>query len=413
MTHHHRTRHWLTACATALAATAALALSGGSARAQQGTVVNEGAPGALAGRYIVALKGGTSLAPAAESRVSAQASTLLARYGGTREHVYSAALRGFSARMSAAEARALAADPEVRYVQQSVLVHTAEGGSQPNPPSWGLDAVDGGRDEAYAYPGTGKGVTAYVIDTGARFSHRTFEGRASSGYDFIDEDEDASDCNGHGTHVSGTVGGKEYGVAKEADLVAVRVLDCTGNGPDAATIAGIDWVVKNAKRPAVINMSLTSGGEGADPEGLREATRRAVAAGIPAAVAAGNAGTDACGTSPGDTPEALTLGSTDEGGGRSGFSNYGSCLDLFAPGGNITSAGYSSDSGSATMSGTSMASPHAAGALALYLEAHPEATAEEATAAVVAAAEEGAVTDPGSGSPDKFLDVTGLGALAP
>ncbi|QKW10042.1 S8 family serine peptidase [Streptomyces sp. NA04227] len=413
MNNRHHTRRLLSASLTALAATAALVTaSGGPAEASEGAVINAGAPGAIEGEYIVSLKGSTSPALAAEDQVAGQARELLDRYGGTGEHVYSAVLRGFAAKMSERQAARLAADPAVEYVQQSLMVHAAEGGTQPSPPSWGLDAVDGAQDKTYTYPGTGSGVTAYVIDTGTRFSHRTFEGRASSGYDFIDDDSDAADCSGHGTHVAGTVGGKEYGVAKKANLVAVRVLDCSGNGPDSDTIAGLDWVVKNAKKPAVINMSLTSGGAGADPQGLRDATKRAVEAGIPAAVAAGNSGTDACGTSPGDTPEALTLGSTDQNGGRSSFSNYGRCIDLFGPGGNITSASHQSDTGNANMSGTSMASPHGAGALALYLESHPGASATEATDAVVAAARSGVVTNPGSGSPNKFLDVTKLGTPA-
>ncbi|MBB5935045.1 S8 family serine peptidase [Streptomyces zagrosensis] len=414
-----KTYRWLTACCTGLAATAALAMAGAPAQATadsgttaEGRVINAEAPGAIDGLYIVSLKGATSISAAAEVAVADQADRLTDRYGGNADRIYTAALRGFSAKMTPAQAKRLAADPDVAYVQKSLMVRAAEGGSQPNPPSWGLDAVDGKQDKAYNYPGTGAGVTAYVIDSGARASHQTFEGRASSGYDFLDNDTDTSDCYGHGTHVAGTIAGKEYGVAKKAKIVSVRVLDCSGNGPDADTIEGIDWVIKNGKKPGVINMSLTSGGEGADPQGMREATKRAVQAGFPTAVAAGNAGQDACGTSPGDTPEALSLGSTDSNNGRSSFSNYGRCVDLFAPGGSIDSASHSSDTGKANMSGTSMASPHAAGALALYLESNPNASGTQATDAVLAAARDGVVTNPGSGSPNKFLDVTKLGAPA-
>ncbi|WEV29189.1 S8 family serine peptidase [Streptomyces sp. 71268] len=415
-----RTYRWLTACCTGLAVTAALAVAGAPAQATgdsggtaaEGRVVNAGVPGAIDGLYIVSLKGATSVSAAAETAVTDQADRLTDRYGGVADRVYTAALRGFSARMTPGQAKRLAADPEVAYVQQSLLVRATGGGSQPNPPSWGLDAVDGKQDKAYDYPGTGTGVTAYVIDSGARFSHQTFEGRASSGYDFLDDDNDAADCYGHGTHVAGTVAGKEYGVAKQAKIVAVRVLDCQGSGPDADTIAGIDWVVKNGKKPGVINMSLGSGGPNADPQGMRDATKRAVQAGFPTAISAGNANQDACGTSPGDTPEALSLGSTDSNNARSSFSNYGRCIDLFAPGGNITSASNSSDTGKTTMGGTSMAAPHAAGALALYLENNPKASSAQATDAVIAAARDGVVTNPGTGSPNKFLDVTKLGAPA-
>ncbi|MGD9483829.1 S8 family peptidase, partial [Streptomyces sp. TRM70308] len=404
-------RRRLTAWCTGLAATAALvgvALPA-TAQAAEGAVINAGAPGAIEGQYIVALEGGTSLAASAEARVSTQAEDLVAQYGGSVESVYSAVLRGFAADMTADQAKRLAADPQVRYVQQSLLVRAADAGTQPDPPSWGLDRVDGEQDSAYAYPGTGEGVTAYVLDSGIRTTHQTFEGRASHGYDFVDEDGTAQDCNGHGTHVAGTIGGKEYGVAKKVDLVAVRVLGCDGSAPDRDTIEGLDWVAKNAKGPAVGNMSLTSGGANAEPQAMREATKRAIDAGIQFAIAAGNSSTDACGTSPSDVPEAVTLGSTDRNDGRSSFSNYGRCLDLFAPGGNITSASHSSDTGSATMSGTSMASPHAAGALALYLEGHPDATPRESRDAVVEAAEQGVVGNPGSGSPNLLLNVTELG----
>ncbi|MBB5935043.1 S8 family serine peptidase [Streptomyces zagrosensis] len=411
------TYRWLTACCTGLAATAALAMTGAPAQATadnggttaEGRVINAGVPGAIDGLYIVSLKGTTPVAAAAESAVADQADQLTDRYGGNADRIYTAALRGFSAKMTPTQAKRLAADPDVAYVQQSLMVHATEGGSQSKPPSWGLDAVDGKQDEAYNYPGTGAGVTAYVIDSGTRFSHQTFEGRATSGYDFLDNDADASDCYGHGTHVAGTIAGKEYGVAKKAKIVAVRVLDCKGNGPDADTIEGIDWVIKNGKKPGVINMSLGSGGANADPQGMREATKRAVQAGFPTAISAGNSNQDSCGTSPGDTPEALSLGSTDSNNARSSFSNYGRCIDLFAPGGNINSASNSSDTGKANMSGTSMASPHAAGALAIYLEANPNASATQATDAVIAAARDGVVTNPGTGSPNKFLDVTKLG----
>lgn len=203
----------------------------GPANAAEGVVINAGSPGAVDGQYIVALKGATSLAPGADAPVAAEAHGLARRYGGSVRAVFSAVLRGFAAEMSAGQARHLAADPAVRYVQKSVMVRTAGGGTQPNPPTWGTDRVDGEQDRAYDYPGVGTGVSVYVLDTGVRTSHRTFEGRAVDGYDFVDKDTKAQDCHGHGTHVAGTVGGEEYGVAKDVKIVAVRVLDCDGYSP--------------------------------------------------------------------------------------------------------------------------------------------------------------------------------------
>ncbi|MFC6879454.1 MULTISPECIES: S8 family peptidase [Actinomadura] len=384
---------------------------GGPANAAEGTVINADAPGTVEGQYIVALKGGTSLAPGAQAPVTAQAKSLARRYGGSVQSVFSAVLRGFAADMTAAQARRLAADPAVRYVQKGVMVHTAGGGTQPNPPSWGLDRVDGRQDRAYTYPGAGTGVTVYVVDTGVRISHRTFEGRASNGYDFVDKDATAQDCHGHGTHVAGTVGGEEYGVAKDAQIVAVRVLDCDGYSPDRYAIEGLEWIARNARKPAVGNMSIGSDPPVPEPQAFREATRGAIRAGIQFAIAAGNDSRNGCDT-PGDVSEAVTLGSTDEGDWRSYFSNYGRCLDLFAPGGDIVSADYGSDTGATWMSGTSMATPHAAGALALYLEGHPNATPQESRNAVVKAAQPGVISDAGSGSPNLLLNVSTLGTPA-
>ncbi|TDD29273.1 S8 family peptidase [Actinomadura sp. KC06] len=413
----HRTKRrglmaWYSGWAVA-ALVGGVAFAGPPAHAAGGAVLNAGASGAIEGHYIVALHGATSLAAGAEAAVSAQAEELTGRYGGSVETVYSAALRGFAAEMSAAQARRLAADPRVRYVQQSLMVRAAGPGTQPNPPSWGLDRIDGKSDGSYAYPATGAGVTVYVVDSGIRISHRTFEGRASHGHDFVDEDAEAQDCNGHGTHVSGTIGGKEYGVAKGVKLVGVRVLGCDGSAPDRDTVEGLDWVLKNAKGPSVGNMSLASGGDDAEPQAIRDATKAAVAAGIQFGVAAGNESADACGSTPADVPEAVTVASSTSGDGRSSFSNYGRCVDVFAPGSNIVSASHSSDTGRATMSGTSMAAPHVTGALAIFLEGHPGAGSAEAHDAIVTAADTGVISNPGSGSPNRLLNVTKLAAPPP
>lgn len=243
-------------------------------------------------------------------------------------------------------------------------------------------------------------MTAYVIDTGIRFGHEEFDGRAESGFDAVDGGS-ADDCNGHGTHVAGTLGGETYGVAKDVRLVAVRVLDCDGFGTDDHVIAGIDWVTEDhdAGEVAVANMSLG----GAVSRALDEAVERAIADGVPFAIAAGNDAIDACGGSPSRVEEAITVGATTDTDARAVFSNIGPCVDIFAPGDDITSAWADSDTATAEASGTSMASPHVAGAAALYLEQHPDATPAEVAEALIGNSTEGVVGDPGSGSPNVLL----------
>lgn len=236
--------------------------------------------------------------------------------------------------------------------------------------TWGLDRIDQ-RDlplnSNYHYDYDGSGVTAFVIDTGVRNTHNEFGGRASSGYDFIDNDNDSSDCNGHGTHVAGTIGGSTYGVAKNVNIVGVRVLNCSGSGTNSGVISGINWVKNNAQGPSVANMSLGGGAS----QALDDAVNAAVAAGISFVVAAGNDNSNACNYSPARAANAVTVGSTTSTDSRSSFSNYGTCLDIYAPGSSITSAWYNSNSATNTISGTSMASPHVAGVAALYLAENP------------------------------------------
>ncbi|MET9863580.1 S8 family peptidase [Streptomyces smyrnaeus] len=389
----------LTAAVTGLGGAATAGAS--TPDAEQNTIRNASAPGALPDRYIVTLDGGTSASLAARSQVRTTAERLTDSYGGTVRQVYSAALRGFSVRATETQAKKLAAAPGVKYVEADGTMRVS--GTQPNPPSWGIDRVDGSLNRSYSYPNEGSGVTAYIVDTGVDMTHPDFTGRARSGYDFIDNDNNASDCQGHGTHVAGTVGSRSYGVAKNVDLVAVRVLNCQGSGQWSQVIGGIDWVARNADGPSVANMSLGGGASSS----VDQAVQGAIDSGVTFAVAAGNDSRNACNTSPARVPAAITLGSTDRGDGRSYFSNYGRCLDLFAPGGSITST--RNGGGSTTMSGTSMATPHAAGAAALYLSAHRGASPGQVRDALVNNAQSGVVGNPGSGSPNRLLNVSNLG----
>ncbi|KOV81988.1 S8 family peptidase [Nocardia sp. NRRL S-836] len=375
---------------------AATAMWAPTAAAEQDVLPGAGTQ-AVEGSYIVVLKDG--------AHTSADA--LAARYHGTVRHTFSAALNGFSvAGLSDRQARRLAADPAVDFVERNTYATIQ--GTQSNP-TWGLDRIDQASlplNRAYTYPNTASNVTAYILDTGVRKTHVDFENRASDGYDFIDNDSVAQDCNGHGTHVAGTVGGKTYGVAKQVKLVAVRVLDCAGSGPWDGIIRGIDWVTQNAKKPAVVNMSL--GGSGTNSS-LENAVRRSIGAGVTYVLAGGNSGQDACNFTPARTPEAITVGASDRTDRRSiwsaGSSNYGRCLDIWAPGSEIVSASHSSDTGTRSMGGTSMASPHVAGAAALYLSANPSATPAQVRGALVGAATPGKLTDIRTGSPNLLLKV--------
>ncbi len=323
-----------------------------------------------------------------------QAVTEERQRGGRIRHTYRHVLTGFAADLAPERISALRKDPRVKAV--SLDQRTQIAGVQPAPP-WGLDRIDQREallDDSYSYDSSGVGATVYVVDSGVRMDHADFEGRVRSGYDFVDGDANATDCNGHGTHVAGTVGGAKYGVAKQVEMVSLRVFDCGGSGWSTDTIAAFDWVVSHKQGPAVINFS---GGGGAYAP-MDEAAARTSAAGVPTVVAAGNDSDDACLTSPARAPAAITVGATAQGDYRAGFSNYGPCLDLFAPGASVLSSTMGSDTSSGYMSGTSMATPHVAGAVARYLQSHPTATAAETTAALQTVATPDVVADSLSGN---------------
>ncbi|GAA3548337.1 S8 family peptidase [Nocardioides daeguensis] len=327
-----------------------------------------------------------TLAPGADAAATARSA---AGGRGRVTHVYEHALNGFAASLPDAALSALRGNGLVRSIELDQAVHAS--GTQTPAPSWGLDRVDQRNlplDSSYTYPTTAASVTAYVVDTGIQLDHPDFGGRAVSGTDTVDGDTNAGDCNGHGTHVAGTIGGTGMGLAKAVRLVAVRVLDCNGSGATSGVIAGLDWVVANhpAGAPAVANMSLGGGASAT----LDAAVKRVVADGVTIAVAAGNENADSCTKSPARVPEALTVAASDRNDARASFSNRGTCVDLFAPGVEITSDWL--DGGTNTISGTSMASPHVAGAAALYLSGHPSATPAQVGTAILGATTKNKVT---------------------
>jgi subtilisin family serine protease len=380
------------------------AVAGGAAL-EPGTVIP--------GQYIVVLREPGARGAAGEAEAAAAAATrLAAQVGGEVLYVYDRALNGFAVRVPAEQAAAAAAtlqdDPNVEYVEPDRVAQTVDTLGTQTGATWGLDRIDQANlplNSTYTYPNTGAGVHAYIIDTGVRTTHSQFSGRVGNGYTAINDGRGFVDCNGHGTHVAGTVGGSTHGVAKGVTVHAVRVLDCNGSGSNSGVIAGVNWVTANRVAPAVANMSLGGGASSA----LDTAVSNSIAAGVTYAVAAGNENQNACNVSPARTAAALTVGATTSTDARSSFSNFGTCVDIFAPGSSITSAWHTGDTATNTISGTSMASPHVAGAAALYLAANPSASPAQVAQALTTNATANKVTNPGTGSPNRLLFVGFMG----
>ncbi|GGK81146.1 S8 family peptidase [Mangrovihabitans endophyticus] len=355
------------------------------------------AAGATPGRYIV------TLSVAATAGRSAVAADAVAGKVLTAGHIVKTyrSVPALAVRMTATEARRVAADPAVAAVEpdQRVRIETVQRGA-----TWNLDRIDQrsrALSRSYTPTDDGSAVHAYVIDTGIRIGHDEFQGRASYGYDFAGHDSAAADCNGHGTHVAATLGGRRYGVAKQVRLVAVRVLDCAGEGYLSDVLDGVDWVTRHAIKPAVANMSLG----GFVSPALDAAVRTSISSGVTYVVAAGNSADDARYYSPAGVRAAITVGATDVRDRRANWSNWGPAVDLFAPGVGIWSAWRSGDSSRAVLSGTSMAAPHVAGAAALVLDAYPAYTPAEVSAYLVRGATVGRVVNRGAGSPNRLLFV--------
>src|SRR5690349_3583184 len=357
-------------------------------------------------QYIVVLKDDVA-------DVDAEALRLSRDFGGDRNNgqTYHKAIKGFSVKMSEQQALRLANDPRVDYIEEDGAgsLDTTQTGA-----TWGLDRIDQQNlplDGNYTYNATGSGVKAYIIDTGIRATHTQLAGRVISGFTAISDGLGTNDGNGHGTHVSGTVGGTTYGVAKNVTLVAVRVLDSSGSGTNSGVIAGVDFVTSDhvAGQPAVANMSLGGGASSA----LDTAVSNSIADGVTYAIAAGNDAVDACTQSPARVASAITVGSTTSTDARSSFSNFGTCLDIFAPGSSITSSWNTSDTATNTISGTSMATPHVTGVAALFLETNPTASPATVAAAIINSSTLNHVSNPGTGSPNRLLFSLLTGAPPP
>ncbi|MEY4656857.1 MAG: hypothetical protein RL073_1084 [Actinomycetota bacterium] len=357
------------------------------------------------GSYIVVMRSSDDL-DGAEAEV--------AKSGGRTEKRFSSAINALSVKMKHSEVARIRNNPKVLFVELDQPMYALD--TQSNPPSWGLDRVDQRAlplSGSFTYASKGLGVDAYIVDTGINSAHTEFTGRLSSGYSAISDSRGTGDCNGHGTHVAGTTAGTTYGIAKAATLIPVRVLDCNGSGSTTGVIAGLDWIVQHhvAGKPAVANMSLGGGVSSA----LDTAVQNVINDGVVMAVAAGNSNANACNYSPARAANAITVGATERTDVRASYSNYGTCLDIFAPGSGITSAWINSTTATNSISGTSMASPHVAGIAAVLLGTDPTSTPADIAAKLRASATPNLVTSAGTGSPNYllYLDPAGSTIVTP
>lgn len=390
-------------CAPSAAALVVTLISGGcqdssgpvAATVARSNVAAAPANDVIPDEYIVLLR-------ATPAQVPILAKQLLRGHNAELRYTYTGVLQGFAARIPGQAIEALKRNPVVSLIEEDRVMQADE--IQVAPPSWGLDRVDQSAlplSASYSYGPTGAGVHVYIIDTGIRSTHQEIVGRVQPGFSAIADSLGSEDCYGHGTHVAGTVGGASVGVAKEVTLHAVRVLSCTGGGTLTGVVAGLDWVARNRVLPAVANMSLGGGLSST----LNLAVANLAATGVAVTVSAGNYATDACHYSPASAPEAITVGATDNLDAQANYSNYGDCLDLYAPGSAITSSWIGSDTTYRTANGTSMAAPHVAGAAALYLQLNPSASAQQVSDGLTGAATTRALSGLDRSSPNRLLYV--------